>query len=126
MSDNNKYEAPPGPPPNFPQQPPQAHQDAGPYYPSNSPLPDMQNQVATYPPAQYEYGQYQTQPYYQYNGPPGPMDYQQPGPQQGYFADNRGYGYQQPYQSGGGAAAEGICAGLLGALACCCCLELLF
>ncbi|MCJ1477478.1 hypothetical protein MMC13_006150 [Lambiella insularis] len=39
------------------------------------------------------------------------------GQQGGYYQDQRGYG--------GGNAAEGICAGLFGALACCCCLDFL-
>jgi hypothetical protein len=95
----------------------------------------MQNQIV-YPQQSENYSQ-PVQPWQQQGPPPqgyygqqGPMYYQQQGPPQGYYADNRGqygpggYGYQQPY--GGGSAAEGVCAGLLGALACCCCLELLF
>jgi hypothetical protein len=132
MSDNNKYQPPSGPPPTYPQQ---VHVDAGPYDSRGPGSPTPQNQIMPYPqqesfggpqgqygpPGQYGYPQ---QPFNQGWGggpppgvpPPGGMYYQQQ-PPMGYYQDPRG-GY--------GPGSQGICAGLLGALACCCCLELLF
>ncbi|MCJ1290080.1 hypothetical protein MMC34_001615 [Xylographa carneopallida] len=60
------------------------------------------------------YGQPQPQQQYMYGGPPG-GGYGGYGGQGGYY-DQRGHG---------GGAAEGVCAGLMGALACCCCLDFL-
>ncbi|KAI9808859.1 MAG: hypothetical protein M1827_007182 [Pycnora praestabilis] len=127
----NKYDAPQGAPPQYPAQTYQQpqHLDAGPMYPPNpSPSPG---------------------PYYQ-SGPPGPYDGQRQGygaPQQGYGPPQQGYYgggppqqqgmyYQQqpgqygpPGAYGGGAGGrgagvgEGLCAGLLGLTACCCCLD---
>lgn len=126
----DKYNAPSGPPPQYP---PQIHHDAGPFYPPNSapsPAPGPVNYMGTYPPAQNPdgfygppQGQWQQGPYNAppqqggYYGQPQPMYYQQGPPPGGYYED-RG--------RGGGGAAGGICAGLLGALACCCCLDILF
>ena len=91
-------------------------------------------QQGYYSQQQPSYGQ--QQPYY---GPPGPqgqqgMYYQQQGMygpgygQQGYYNQGYGPGYGPGYHSGQrgpGGAAEGAAAGLCGALACCCCLDLL-
>jgi len=144
---SNKYNPPSGPPPTYP---PQIHHDAGPYYesqhgpgsppPSGSPYNTNNQQVGPYnaraqdyqvqgyyggPEQEQVYSENQPPPggYYgapqggYYNQPQGPMYYQQQ-PPAGYYANNRGYGQ-------GGSAAEGMCAGLLGALACCCCLDML-
>ncbi|MCJ1439079.1 epithelial splicing regulatory protein [Xylographa pallens] len=61
------------------------------------------------------YGQPQQQQY-MYGGPPGGGGYGGYGGQGGGYYDQRGHG---------GGAGEGICAGLVGALACCCCLDFL-
>lgn len=132
------YKAPDGPPPpRYPSSPPPVHTgpaDVAPY---------QQNAQMTswdQPPTQYNPGWQNQPPPGGYYGPqpyPNPqqqqMYYQQqpgygPGPgygygAPGYFADDRGYGYGPPGR--GGMGAEGICAGLLGALACCCCLDFL-
>ncbi|KAI4184907.1 MAG: hypothetical protein L6R41_004433 [Letrouitia leprolyta] len=112
---SNKHDAPP-------QYPAQTHLDAGPYNPppNQDYYGQNSNQAQSYyqqgPPQQGYYGQQPPQPGY---GPPQQgMYYQQQGPPpQGYYADDRGRG------SGAGG---GLCAGLLGALACCCCLDFLF
>jgi len=134
MSDNNKYNAPSGPPPNYPQQAYTGTGNPGPGSPS--PYGDQNlNQVAAY---NTGYVQPQGQGY----GPPGGYYQQgfQQGPyEQGYPPGGPGYGppqggmyyQQQPmgYQQRGGygsSAGEGVCAGLLGLCACCCCLDLLF
>jgi len=97
-----------------------------PYGSSPSPSPAPYGSQQLY--AQPAYGaqpQQQPQPYYQqqqqgpYGPPQGGMMYgQQPPPPQGYYANGRG-------QKQGGAG-EGLCAGLLGLAACCCCLDFLF
>jgi hypothetical protein len=113
------YKGPEGPPPSYP---PQAY-DAGPYQQPGygSPAPPMGGPGPYGPPpgGQQDYygGQQQG-----YNQPP--MQYQQQPmyPQQGYpppqgqYQDNRR----------GGSSGSGICAGIMGALACCCCLDCLF
>ncbi|KAL8666157.1 MAG: hypothetical protein Q9202_001664 [Teloschistes flavicans] len=112
---SNKYDAPP------PQYPPQTHLDAGPYNapPANQDYYGGNQQTQPYnqqgPPQQGYYGQ--QQPGY---GPPQQqgMYYQQGPPPQGYYDDGRG--------RGSGGAGGGLCAGLLGAMACCCCLDFLF
>ena len=113
----DKYNAPQGPPPSYIQQPQQAYDGSNDpraqqnYY--GSPAPQQQyGSPAPYQQGGYPQGQYQQGPY----GPPPPqqgMYYQQQpyGPQGGYY-DNRGSG-----------AGSGLCAGLMGALACCCCLD---
>ena len=138
MADSTKYNAPSGPPPNYPSQ---AHVDAGPAWDQRvaSPSPYAGNQVGPYqgptPGFEQQDRGYNQQQY----GPPGPY-YQQQGypqqygpPQGGYYGPPQGMYYQggppQGYyagQRGGPSAGEGICAGLLGALACCCCLDLMF
>ncbi|RMZ83675.1 hypothetical protein DV738_g1014, partial [Chaetothyriales sp. CBS 135597] len=89
MADQNKYNAPEGPPPSYP--PPVVHHDAGPYYPSASPAPGPMNQVAPYygPPD----GQLQQQQFYG-GGPP--YAQQPPYPQQPYYANQPPMYYQQP------------------------------
>ena len=116
------YKGPDGPPPSYP---PQAY-DAGPYQqPGNygSPAPPMGGPGPYGPPPgnqDYYGGQQQG-----YNQPP--MQYQQqpmypqqgqgyPPPQGQYYQDDRGRG----------SSSSGICAGIMGALACCCCLDCLF
>ncbi|KAK2768270.1 hypothetical protein FQN54_000122 [Arachnomyces sp. PD_36] len=121
----SKYEHPP------PSYPPPVHQDAGPYpQPTPSPNPYVQSP----PPgnhAQDYYNQHPgggyPQPYpqqaYQQGYPPqgqqGGMYYGQQPPPQGYYA-----GGQSPGRDRG--VGGGICAGIMGALACCCCLDILF
>ncbi|KAJ5385490.1 hypothetical protein N7517_003401 [Penicillium concentricum] len=116
------------PPPSYPAQ---AH-DAGPYYP-NSPPPQGQSpgaandyygggqpQQQSYYPPQQGYGQPQQQGYYPQGQPmyyPPQQQGYPPQQQQGYYANDRG-------NSGGGAG--GICAGIMAAMACCCCLDILF
>ena len=76
------------------------------------------------PPPGGSYGLYAQPPpqgYYQGYGYP-PNGYYSQG--QGMYYQQQPYGYQD--RSGGAAAAEGIFAGLLGALACCCCVDMLF
>jgi hypothetical protein len=119
------YKGPEGPPPSYP---PQAY-DAGPYQQQQqygSPAPPMGG-PGPYgpPPAQNDYygGQQQG-----YNQPP--MQYQQQPmyPQQGY-PQQQGYPPQGQYvddRGRGGSSGSGICAGIMGALACCCCLDCLF
>ncbi|KAK8206570.1 hypothetical protein M8818_004403 [Zalaria obscura] len=126
-------EPPTGPPPSYPQQPAPAHYDAGPanasYY---NQLSDPRAQQGYYgSPAPQGYGSpapYQQGPY----GPPQQQGYQQgpygPPQQQGmYYQQQPMYapqgGYYQQQQRG--SSGEGICAGIMGALACCCCLDLL-
>ncbi|KAI4164479.1 MAG: hypothetical protein LQ342_001792 [Letrouitia transgressa] len=104
------------PPPSYP---PPIHQDAGPY--AGAQQQDYYNQQ-TQPYNYYQQGQGPPQQgYYNQGYPPQQqgMYYQQQQPPQGYYADGRGGGR-------GPGASEGICAGLLGALACCCCLDFLF
>jgi hypothetical protein len=116
------------PPPSYPAP---VH-DAGPYYP-NSPAPQggspgtaqdyygggqPQQQGGYYP--QQGYGQPQQQGYYPQGQPmyyPPQQQGYPPQQQQGYYANDRG-------RSGDGAG--GICAGIMAALACCCCLDILF
>ncbi|MCJ1390298.1 hypothetical protein MMC18_003156 [Xylographa bjoerkii] len=93
------------PAPGGPYGPPQ------PYYGNNT-GPMAQGPGYGQPQGMY-YGQPQQQ--YGYGGPPG-GGYGGYGGQQGGYYDQRGHG---------GGAAEGICAGLFGALACCCCLDFL-
>lgn len=137
MAEQNKYSAPSGAPPSYPQQ---THQDAGPYYPPNptgSPAPNPYNQMQPSgyyngAPQQYEQYQYQNQNQY---GPPQGWQQQGAPPQGGYYGVQPGGMYYQQQQmppqgyyggqSRGASAGEGICAGLLGALACCCCLDCL-
>lgn len=107
----NKFGPPAGPPPGYPQQPQQAmHYDAGPAGQWQQPQGQWQQQPYG---GHDQYGQ-QPNGYY---GPPQGMQYnQQQMPPQGYYVDNRK----------GPGAGEGCCAAFLGALACCCCLDLLF
>lgn len=129
MSDNQKYEAPPGPPPSaLVTQPPQVHHDAGPYYPPDAPVDQTRGPVPqSYPPAQDPSGGY-APPQGWNQGPPGQQPYGYygpPGPQQGmYYQQGPPVGYygRSPDQG----AADGCCAAFLAALTCCCCLELLF
>jgi hypothetical protein len=129
--ESNKYEPPTGPPP---AQPPQVHHDAGPYYPPQDGMTDNRGPASNYPPQNSNgyYGPPQgwnqgpppqggpwppqgQQPYAYYGAPQQGMYYQQ-GPPVGYVDDGRG-------RSSGGS---GFCGALLGALACCCCLDMLF
>ncbi|KAK0335736.1 hypothetical protein LTR91_019359 [Friedmanniomyces endolithicus] len=126
----DKYNPPQGPPPSYP---PQAHYDAGPAPLSQgdprafggygSPLPQPQESSFQAP---YGAGPYGGPPQQQGYGP-GP--YQQQGQPMYYQQQQQQqpYGYPPPGQYGGrgGGAGEGICAGLLGGLACCCCLDML-
>ena len=111
------YKGPDGPPPSYP---PQAY-DAGPYQqPGGYGSPPPMGGPGPYgpPPGQQDYygGQQQG-----YNQPP--MQYQQQPmyPQQGYPSQGQ---YQD--DRGRGSSSSGICAGIMGALACCCCLDCLF
>jgi len=145
MSQNQqKFEPPEGPPPSYPQP---VHQDAGPYNSPGSPFQgDPRGNNGNYygspvpqnegygsptpqgyygPPAQYNGG---GQGGFGYGGPQqqGPMQYQQQGYGGGYGGP--GYapqGYYANQRGGPGGAGEGICAGLLAAMACCCCLDIL-
>ncbi|KAI4731820.1 hypothetical protein E4T49_00094 [Aureobasidium sp. EXF-10728] len=127
-----QYDAPSGPPPTY--SAPAAHGEAanyygdtsapaapqGTYYPPQqgyaSPTPDPNRGFM--PPGQQQ--GYPPQGYPQQQGYPPqqgqPMYYQQQGypPPQGYVQQQQGSG------------AGGICAGVLSALACCCCLDILF
>ncbi|KAI9719764.1 MAG: hypothetical protein M1812_003252 [Candelaria pacifica] len=122
-------------PPSYPAQPyPQpAHLDAGPANPYGSaPSPQPYGNNANYygggppqqgygPPPQGYYG---GQPQGGY-GPPQGGYYG--GPQQG--PPQQGMYYQQGYpsqQQRGSGAKEGILGGLVGLMACCCCLDCLF
>lgn len=153
-SNMNKYGPPDGAPPNY--NSPVHHDAGPYYPPQSpaSPAPNFNNQVGPYnnynngplvapdptyggyynnnpqgpygPPAQGYYGPGPAPG--GYYGQPQQMHYGQQ-PQPGY--PGYGYGPQPQYgyyadQRGGPSAGEGICAGLLGALACCCCLDLLF
>lgn len=134
---SNKYDD--APPPSYP---PPTHQDAGPYpqpTPSpapghgteyyGSPAPRDPNQLQPYPQQSYQ----QQQGYGGY-GPP-QQGYYPPNQQQGYYGPQQQGGgmYYAPQQQpqgyygnqrpGGGGASQGLCAGLLGATACCCCLD---
>jgi hypothetical protein len=114
-------------PPSYPQP---AHHDAGPYYgpgappqQSFSPAPG-QNMYG--PPQQY--GPPGSQQGYYGSGPPPPGGYYGggPGPQQqmNYGPPMQGGpGYYQGGQKPNGIARGGFCAALIGALACCCCLD---
>ncbi|TKA73979.1 hypothetical protein B0A55_05575 [Friedmanniomyces simplex] len=129
----DKYNPPQGPPPSYP---PQAHYDAGPAALSQGDDPRGFGGYGSPPPPQ-QYGSpapYGPGPY----GPPqqqgfgyGPGPYQQQG-QPMYYQQQQPYGqpgYPPPggqYDHRGGGAGEGICAGILGAFACCCCLDMLF
>ncbi|KAJ5575341.1 hypothetical protein N7450_009240 [Penicillium hetheringtonii] len=108
---------------NKPTSPPPSYQH--PAYSGNF----QQNAPSPSPGAANEY--YGGQPqggYYQQGYPPQqqgvvttvkvPMQY----PQQGYPPQQ----YQQRGQHSGGSGAGGICAGIMAALACCCCLDILF
>ncbi|KAK4982537.1 hypothetical protein LTR66_009225 [Elasticomyces elasticus] len=130
-----QYGAPEGPPPKYPQQPPQAHYDAGPanasYYNGGDPRAQQGYYGSPAPqqygsPAPFNQGPYGP-PQQQYQQGPGPYG----GPQQGMQYQQQGpYGAQPGYQNGGRggrySGSEGICAGIAGALACCCCLDCLF
>ncbi|KAI1825324.1 hypothetical protein F4861DRAFT_502424 [Xylaria intraflava] len=87
----------------------------GPNYPGYGPNPGMsyQQQPGGYYPPQ------QSGPYYPPQQGPG---YYPPQQQGGYYPPQGGY-YQD---SRAGAGAGGCLGALLGALACCCCLDLLF
>lgn len=151
---NNSYLPPTSPPPNYAQPKPQEHHDAGPYYPpgpnpSASPAPGPYNQMNTFNPhngdmraPEQAYGGYYNpnqqgppqQGYYggqpqggYYGGPPGPQQgyYGQPGPQGMYYQQQPVQGYYAD-RPGGSGSGGGICAGILGALACCCCLDMMF
>ncbi|KAK4498476.1 hypothetical protein PRZ48_011134 [Zasmidium cellare] len=112
---SNKYEAPTGPPPGYPQQPQQAHYDAG---PAGDPRGAADGYYGSPPPGQYGQPMYGQQPYGQPGYPPQgyppqggpyqqqPMMYQQ-GPPPGAYDDQRG-------AAGGGAG--GCCRGLDSAL----------
>lgn len=113
------------PPPSYPAQ---AH-DAGPYYQQNSGAANDyygggQPQQQGYYPPQQGYGQPQQNQQGYYPQGQQPMYYppQQQGyppqQQQGYYANDRG--------RSGGSGAGGICAGIMAAMACCCCLDILF
>ncbi|KAF2770392.1 LCM-domain-containing protein [Teratosphaeria nubilosa] len=124
---DTKYEPPAGPPPSYPQ----PAYDAGPAAERGA---AAQPYYASPPPQQGQYGApapyQQQQPYQNVPGyPPQQQPYgQQPYGQPGYGQQPMGYyPQQQPppgaYGGRGGGAGEGICAGILGALACCCCLD---
>ena len=132
MSDNNKYQAPSGPPPTYPQQ---AHYDARPYDSRGPASPPPQNQIVPYqqyegyggpgwqygPPGQYGYPQ---QPYNQgWGGGPPPGGYYGGPPPGGMgYYPQQPFGYEQP---GPHNSTSGLFAGLLGLMACCCCLDFL-
>jgi hypothetical protein len=110
------------PPPSYPAQ---AH-DAGPYYQqpqgSAGDYYGGQPQQQGYYPTQQGYGQpQQNQQGYYPQGQPMYYPPQQQGgyppQQQGYYANDRG---------NSGSGAGGICAGIMAAMACCCCLDILF
>ncbi|EKV08928.1 UV-induced protein uvi15 [Penicillium digitatum] len=123
------YNKPTSPPPSYPAQ---VH-NAGPYHqqqPGQSPgaandYYGGQPQQQGYYPPQQGYGQPQQnqQGYYpqgqqpMYYSPQQQVQGYPPQQQQGYYADARG-------RSDGGAG--GICAGIMAAMACCCCLDILF
>lgn len=95
-----------------------AYGGAGGYY--NGPQgPPPQGYYAPGP-GQQMAGGYYGQPGMQV--PPQGMYYQQQGPMYGY-PQQQPYGY---YPQDRGMGGSGICAGLLGALACCCCLDMMF
>jgi hypothetical protein len=139
MSDN-KYQPPSGPPPIYPQQ---AHYDAGPYDLRGPASPPPQNQLVPYPQSEAyggpagQYGQSYNQgwgggppPGGYYGGPPPGGYYGGPPPGGMGYYPQQPYGYQQPigYQQPGGynsTPTTGIFAGLLGLMACCCCLDFL-
>jgi len=126
------YKAPEGPPPSYP---PQAY-DAGPYQQPGaygSPAPPMGGPGPYGPPPNGNQDYYGGAggPQQGYNQPP--MQYQQQPmyPQQGYPQQGyppQGYPPQGQYENdrGRGSSGSGICAGIMGALACCCCLDCLF
>lgn len=131
-----------GHPPTY-QPPAAAHYDAGPYHGPGSDLSPGQNMYNSPggPPMQYnQYGALGPPPPQQggyYGGQPPNMQYGPPmqgqgqgqGPQGGYYQNGPQGGYYQngpPPQGKQGGTGGGICAGLMGALACCCCLDCLF
>ncbi|OBT87225.1 hypothetical protein VE02_04893 [Pseudogymnoascus sp. 03VT05] len=97
------------------------------YYGSPSPQPQYSNPQVQYGSPQPQYGA-PAQGYYQ-SGPPRQMGYQQQGPPMGY-QQGPPMGYQQyPQQDerGHSSGAAGGCLGALcAAMACCCCLDILF
>ena len=101
------------PPPSYPAP---TYNNPGNFHP-NSPPPQgaaqdyYQGGQGYYPPHQ----NFSPQPQGYYGQPPGQMYYP---PQQGYYAGDRG---RQD-----GSSAGGICAGIMAAMACCCCLDILF
>ncbi|KAI1931815.1 hypothetical protein LOZ58_001144 [Ophidiomyces ophidiicola] len=105
----DKYNAPP---PAYPQ----ASHQPGNYPPQGGAAQEFysgQPQQSQYPPQQGYYPPQQGYPQQQMHyGPPGGQP-----PAQGYYADDRGKA---------GGMGSGICAGILGAMACCCCLDILF
>ncbi|KAI9736692.1 MAG: hypothetical protein M1834_000896 [Cirrosporium novae-zelandiae] len=155
MADNQKFNPPQGPPPQYPAQshvdPNAQNYNNGPS-PSPSPAPYGPPAVINDPSkgpygAPVPYDQQQQQQYPQ--GPPPQGYYGQPpqgqegmyyGQQQQPYGQQPPYGQQQPYggqpyggyygqqeqRQRGNGATDGLCAGLLGALACCCCLDFLF
>ncbi|KAF7871725.1 hypothetical protein EAF04_003832 [Stromatinia cepivora] len=120
--------------------PPPAYGSDG---PSQNPAPVMP-QAAYMQPSPSPQPQYQQQPYqqpypqqYTQQGYPPQGGYYAPGPQMGYHQQpqygyqQQPYGYQQGYgqqpygQQQRGSSSEGFLGACLGALACCCCLDLL-
>lgn len=116
-----KYDAPNDPPPGYPSYPQQAAQGSAQDFYGGQGDPRGQQGYYGSPPPQQQYGGYPQQGGYQ-QGPYGPPQGQQPMyyQQQGPYPPQGGYQGQK--NSGGG----GICAGILGALACCCCLDAIF
>jgi len=112
---SNKYDEPPAYP-GAPQAPATAYHGGGDFN------QQQYNHAYGSPPPQGGYGSPPPQGYYQ---PQPQMGYHQQGPyppqQQGYYPQQGGY-YQQPNQR----RSPGCLEGLLAALACCCCLDLLF
>jgi hypothetical protein len=118
-----------GHPPSYPKP---VHQDAGPYYGPGSPPPQNFSPAPSGAPHQQYYQQGGAQQDYYGNGPPaggyyggGPQHQMNYGPQTqhvgpGYYPNNIGHGRKS------GGMGGGICAGIMGALACCCCLDFIF
>ncbi|RMY21389.1 hypothetical protein D0867_03385 [Hortaea werneckii] len=129
-------DAPQGPPPGYIASPPPAmHYDdprgmemggygspAPPGHPYGPPAP-YGSSPGLYGPGPYGPPMQPPGPYGQ--PPPGqPMYYQQPPPGGPYGGPPPGGYYDGSSRRGG--TGEGICAGILGALACCCCLDFIF
>lgn len=124
-------------PPSYPKP---VHQDAGPYHGPGSPPPQNFSPAPSGAPHQQYYQQGGAQQDYYGNGPPaggyygggpqhqmiyGPQHQMNYGPQTqhvgpGYYPNNIGHGRKS------GGMGGGICAGIMGALACCCCLDFIF